>query len=88
MTCCIAFLGPIFNYYFGNKKTMLLMAFDVAFRFYSLPCIHTLYQKFKYEHHEREKMDASEKAFASYGTVDDHPSTTEASHSRRQPPQK
>jgi hypothetical protein len=42
---------------------------DVMFRVYSLGCIYSLYKKFKHEAREREKIEASEKAFASYGTA-------------------
>lgn len=79
MTGGIGICGPIFSYYFGNSQTMLMILFDTFFRLYSLCCIYSLYKKFKYEHREREKMEASEKAFASYGTAnaEEHHTVTE-----------
>ncbi|KAL7014733.1 hypothetical protein ACKWTF_016095 [Chironomus riparius] len=74
MTCGIAICGPIFSYYFGTASTMLMIIADVIFRFYSIACVYSLYEKIKHENREREKMEASEKAFASYGTAnaDEH----------------
>lgn len=66
---------------------MALICADAAFRWYSLGCIYSLYQKFKHETQQREKMEASEKAFASYGTVPDaiaHHSTDDESTVRLQ----
>ncbi|KAG5667151.1 hypothetical protein PVAND_015148 [Polypedilum vanderplanki] len=85
MTCGIVILGPIFAHNFGNQRSLIMVIADAIFRFYSLGCIYSLYKKFKHEHHEREKMEASEKAFASYGTADaiDHHATVEEHDERR-----
>lgn len=71
MTCLLSIVGPILNYYFGTTKTLVVVFADAAFRWYSMGCFYTLYEKFEKETLEREKMEASEKAFASYGTVPD-----------------
>lgn len=71
MTGFITIAGPVFNHYFGTTKTLLIVVFDIAFRWYSMGCVYSLYSKFKHETLQREKMEASEKAFASYGTVPD-----------------
>lgn len=71
MTVSITIAAPVFNHYFGTVKTLLLIFGDIAFRWYSIGCIYTLYSKFKHEQLQREKMEASEKAFASYGTTHD-----------------
>lgn len=64
---------------------MVVVLADAAFRWYSMGCFYTLYEKFKHETREREKMEASEKAFASYGTVPDaiaHHSTDDETAAR------
>jgi hypothetical protein len=72
MTCFITIAGPVLNHYFGTTKTLPLVLGDIAFRWYAMGCIYSLYSKFKHEQMQREKMEASEKAFASYGTTHDH----------------
>jgi hypothetical protein len=85
MTVGIALIGPVLAHSFGNTRSVLLVIADAAFRFYSIGCIYSLYEKFKHEQHEREKMEASEKAFASYGTTDlvEHRATTAEEHDER-----
>lgn len=71
MTGMLTIAGPVLCHYFATTKVLLIVLADISFRWYATGCIYSLYSVFKHEQLQREKMEESEKAFASYGTVPD-----------------